>query len=395
MRTGWEMTPLGDVLTRSDEAANLEPDREYREITVKLWGKGVTQRGVVTGAGIAAQRRYVARRGQFILSRIDARNGALGIVPPELDGAVVTNDFPVFRVHEGRLLPEYLGWMCRTRGFVEECKRASEGTTNRVRLQEGRFLAREIRLPPLAEQQRVVARIEELVYQIQEARDLRQRAEFEARGVVSATRNQHVNCLRHKHADVQLADVCSKITDGPHVSPRYVDKGVPFISVRNISETGLDFGSAKYVTDPDHAEYSKKALVERGDVLYTKGGTTGVARRVDTDRPFRIWVHVALLKLRREQADAGFIEHMLNAPSSKEQAELFTRGSSNRDLGLSRMAKITFPLPPLEEQLRIAAYLDEVQTEVSALIQAQQEIAAELDALLPTILDRAFKGELV
>src|SRR5208283_5584009 len=87
---------LGDVLKRSDETVVLQPDASYREVTVKMWGKGVILRGIVTGAEIAGSRRFVARSGQFILSRIDARNGALGIVPSELNGAVVTNDFPLF-----------------------------------------------------------------------------------------------------------------------------------------------------------------------------------------------------------------------------------------------------------------------------------------------------------
>ena len=141
-----------------------------------------------------------------------------------------------------------------------------------------------------------------------------------------------MSALRRRHSDARLGDICAKITDGPHVSPRYVDEGVPFISVRNINEMRLDFSSAKFVTNADHLEFSQKARVERGDVLYTKGGTTGVARRVDTDRPFSIWVHVALLKLYRGKAEAGFVEHMLNSPSSQEQANSFTRGSSNRDL---------------------------------------------------------------
>ena len=142
---------LGEVLRRSEETIELQPDAEYRQITVKLWGKGVVLRGTLTGAEIAASRKMVARPGQLILSRIDARNGALGLVPPELDGAVVTNDFPLFGVVQARLLPAYLSWLCRTAGFVELCQRASEGTTNRVRLQEDRFLALEIPLPPLPE----------------------------------------------------------------------------------------------------------------------------------------------------------------------------------------------------------------------------------------------------
>jgi type I restriction enzyme S subunit len=136
MKKEWPKVRLGEVLTRNEESIALEPDTTYREITVRLWGKGVMLRGIVTGAEVAARRRYVARQGQFILSRIDARNGALGIVPPELDGAIITNDFPVFRIVEQRLLPAYLGWVSRTASFVKECLRASEGTTNRVRLQE-------------------------------------------------------------------------------------------------------------------------------------------------------------------------------------------------------------------------------------------------------------------
>lgn len=131
----------------------------------------------------------VARRGQFILSRIDARNGAFGIVPGELDGAIVTNDFPVFIVVENRLLPAYLGWICRTASFVEECKRASEGTTNRVRLQEDKFPAREIPLPPLAEQRRVVARIEELAAQIRETCTLRHQAAEETDSLMEKVGN--------------------------------------------------------------------------------------------------------------------------------------------------------------------------------------------------------------
>lgn len=176
MSKQWPKVKLGEVLRRSEEAVDLQPDAAYRQITVKLWGRGVVLRGILTGAEIAASRQIVARRGQFILSRIDARNGALGIVPPELDEAIVSNDFPVFGVIENRLLPTYLGWMCRTASFVDECKRASEGTTNRVRLQEDKFLAREIQLPPLAEQRRVVARIEELAAQIHESRILRNQA---------------------------------------------------------------------------------------------------------------------------------------------------------------------------------------------------------------------------
>jgi type I restriction enzyme S subunit len=116
MNPKWPKLTLGEVLRRSDETIALQPDAEYRQITVKLWGKGVVLRGIVTGAEIAASRQMVARRGQFILSRIDARNGALSVVPPELDGAIVTNDFPLFNVVESRLLTAFASWLADASG---------------------------------------------------------------------------------------------------------------------------------------------------------------------------------------------------------------------------------------------------------------------------------------
>jgi type I restriction enzyme, S subunit len=81
-------------------------------------------------------RRFVANAGQFITSRIDARNGAMGLVPKSLDGALVTNDFPLFDLNTERLEPRFLGWLCRAADFIELCRPASEGTANRVRLKE-------------------------------------------------------------------------------------------------------------------------------------------------------------------------------------------------------------------------------------------------------------------
>ncbi len=134
----WQEVTLGSVLTKTDEWADISPDQLYKQVTVRLWGKGVVLRSEVEGSTVAADRQRVARAGQFILSRIDARNGALGLVPVELDGAIVTNDFPSFAVDQERLLPAYLAWLSNTSEFVRLCQAASEGTTNRVRLQEVR-----------------------------------------------------------------------------------------------------------------------------------------------------------------------------------------------------------------------------------------------------------------
>jgi len=172
MSKAWQQHKLGDLLTRSGEAAQPAADAVYKEITIRLWGKGVLERGQISGAAVNG-RRFIARKNQFIASRIDARNGAMGIVPESLDGALVTNDFPLFEVNQEHILPQYMGWLCRTPAFVDLCARASEGTTNRVRLKEDEFLRLEIQIPDTREQQKIVIRIDTVQQQLQAAEKLR------------------------------------------------------------------------------------------------------------------------------------------------------------------------------------------------------------------------------
>ena len=151
MTQTWQSIKLSKVLTKSNEWIDIDLSQSYKQVTVKMWGKGVELRSEVLGTEISASKRLQVHPEQFILSRIDARHGAFGLIPNSLNLAVVTNDFPVFNLNRELLLPDFLNWLSKTADFVDICRLASEGTTNRVRLKEDKFLSTEIRLPPIAE----------------------------------------------------------------------------------------------------------------------------------------------------------------------------------------------------------------------------------------------------
>ena len=151
----WPEAPLREILARSEDWISIDPEKDYRQVTIRLWGKGAVLRGTVKGSAIAASEQLRVKKGQFIMSKIDARHGAFGLIPAELDGAVVSSDFPVFDVDTTRLIPRFLNWMSKTAWFVALCSSASEGSTNRVRLKEERFLNQRVPLPTLGEQQRL------------------------------------------------------------------------------------------------------------------------------------------------------------------------------------------------------------------------------------------------
>jgi type I restriction enzyme S subunit len=218
---GWQMVPLEELLSRNEKTVSLLPDQRYQEVTIRLWGKGVVLRGVVNGAGIAADRRFEVSTGQFIVSRIDARNGAMGIVPPELDNAIVTNDFPSFNVNRDRIIPEFLGWLCRTAGFVDQCRTGSEGTTNRVRLKEDRFLGLTIPLPPLEEQRRIVARIDRLAAMINEADQLNRRLSADRRAFTAS-----LHFSRSKDRKVKMSQLVELAEEKGHIRLKRTGNGL-------------------------------------------------------------------------------------------------------------------------------------------------------------------------
>ena len=150
---------------------------------------------------------------------------------------------------------------------------------------------------------------------------------------------------------VPLRRVIHSAIDGPHFSPSYQDSGIPFISARNVKVDRWSLSDAKYISEADYNQFCKRVVPRLGDVLYTKGGTTGIARVVDLEFPFQVWVHIAVLKPKRDVVLPHYLAMALNSLRCYEQSQLYTRGATNQDLGLNRMKAIVLPVPTsLSEQ---------------------------------------------
>jgi type I restriction enzyme, S subunit len=380
----WPTIPLKEVLTKADEWIDIKPDEQYQEVTVRLWGKGVVKRREVVGAEIAATRRQAVRPQQFILSRIDARNGAFGLVPDVLDGAIVSNDFPVFDLNHSQIVPRFLGWMSKTGWFVDLCKKASEGTTNRVRLKEDRFLEAEIPIPPLPEQQRIVARIEELAAKIEEAYKLKQ--------AVKATENQMLSVVFSKliaDSMLQRMEKAAPITRRPIKVE--IDGTYPELGIRSFGKgtfhkptlNGVEVGTKKlFYIKPDDLVFNN---------VFAWEGAVAVATSEDVDR---VGSHRFITCVpKKGVATANFLcFYFLTEEGLKKLGDASPGGAGrNRTLGLETLSAIEVPIPSYEKQL----WFDDLQMKVNALRRLQSETATELNAMLPSFLDKVFKGEIL
>lgn len=157
-KSKFELVPLDTLLSQSGERITLNADMAYIQLTVKSNGGGLVVRNEVkkSGKDIKTRKQTIVNTGQFLFSKIDARNGAFGIVPENLNGAVVTAEFPVFDVNKKKVMPEFLLMVMTSGEMVRYIKNISQGSTNRKRLDVATFLSIKVPMPSLEEQQKMM-----------------------------------------------------------------------------------------------------------------------------------------------------------------------------------------------------------------------------------------------
>ncbi len=153
----YPLVKIGNLLNRYKRPTNIQDTTDYKRITVKVRNGGITLRDIEHGKNIGTKKQFLVRDGLFLLSKIDARNGAMGIIPQDLDGAVVTQDFLAYDFDKEQVNPDYFIGVCATQEFMNYCQSCSSGTTNRQRIDEKQFLNIKIPLPTLAEQESIMA----------------------------------------------------------------------------------------------------------------------------------------------------------------------------------------------------------------------------------------------
>jgi type I restriction enzyme, S subunit len=153
----FELVRIGDFITRNKTIVNVEDKIEYKRVTIKLYNKGVTLRDKVLGRDIGTKKQFLLKQGQFLFSKIDARNGAFGIATAEIDNAIITGDFLAYDINNTKIDLTFLVLLTTTSKFLDFAQGASSGTTGRQRISEKEFLNVRIPLPTLAEQQKIVS----------------------------------------------------------------------------------------------------------------------------------------------------------------------------------------------------------------------------------------------
>jgi type I restriction enzyme S subunit len=386
----WPTVPLGEVLDHRKEFIEINDLERYKRCRVQLHAQGIVLRDNVPGAEIKTKKQQVCNSGEFLVAEIDAKLGGYGIVPTDLDGAIVSSHYFLFGIREERLDRSFLGYFIRTPGFFEQV--AAQGSTNYAAIRPGHVLEYKIPLPPLPEQRRLVERIDALATKIREAIGLRQQAVEES--VLLAARsleNLRRRVLEKTNRVVPLCEV-AKVTAGGTPSrdnPAFWGGTIPWIKTGELLDGDITT-AAEHITDAGVSSSSAK-LFPIDTVLialYGQGQTRGRTGRL-------------LIPATTNQACAAilpcddlrprYVQYWLRSLYREMREE--NHGGAQPNWNGQMIKDIRIAVPSLKEQEQIICECDASTSNFERLSQHQDNVKAELDAMLPAILDRAFRGE--
>ena len=357
------------------------------------------------------QPRSILQKGDILTNIVGASIGRTAIFDLDIKNANINQAVALIRL-KNKQLNSYIVKVLNSKTLIDQM---TDNTVNTARANISLTTVEnfKIPLPPLAEQKRIVAAIEKFMPLIEEygkketelkainekigkltkkailqeavqgklvpqivaegnAKDLLEEIKKEKTKLIKEGKIKKEKTLPEITEDeipfdipenwcwCRLGEIVNKLTDGTHRTPKYVEKGIPFLSVKNLSSGKMDFDNTKFITPEEHKELYARCNPEKGDMLLTKVGTTGIPVINDSDIEFSIFVSVALIKFNHDFLDPKFFLYLLQSPLVQDQAKENTRGVGNKNWVMDAIANTVLVLPPLIEQKRIVEAIEKM-----------------------------------
>lgn len=380
MTSTWPTTRLGEVVEHRNEFILIDDLSTYKRPRVQLHAQGIVLRDVVPGSLIKTKKQQRVRTGEFLVAEIDAKVGGFGIVPDDLDGAIVSSHYFLYRHRADLLDIRFLGWFIKTPAFRQQVE--AKGSTNYAAIRPDDVLDYEIPLPPLDEQRLIVAQLEKLALQMEEARRLRGDAREGTNALVASTHT----ALAHSEPE-PLSNFVEL-----HEDAVPVELGVPY------PQAGVrGFGGGLFGKPPVLGGQTTYRIFNR---LYpcalvmsqVKGWEGAIAMTPPELTGYFVSPEYRTFRCKPDRCLPEYMAALVRTEFFWGRLKEATRGVGARRERTrpEQFLQLEFSMPTMLDQNRALGVFASLRS-VQGL---QTETTVELEALLPAILDRAFSGRL-
>lgn len=373
----WRNVALGEVLKHRKEFILLDDTEHYKRCRVQLHAKGVVLRDTVPGSDIKTKRQQVCHAGEFLVAEIDAKMGGFGIVPESLEGAVVSSHYFLFEIDGTKLDRSFLDYFIRTTGFRNQVE--AQGSTNYAAIRPASVLGYQIPLPPLAEQQTIVSRLDTLADKVRQVNERLDAIERDADQLLAVRFRDAIAGAPRR----PMAEVAPLVRREVAIE---LEGSYPELGIRS-------FGKGTFHKPPlSGADVGTKRLfrIEPGDLLFSNvfawEGAIAVAQPEDAGR---YGSHRFITcRVDPEVTSPEFLRYYFLTDAGLEKIGEASPGGAgrNRTLGLEKLMAIEVPIPPLATQRSF----DALQAKVAELKARHATIRQANEALIPAMLERIF-----
>ena len=420
----YDLVPINEFLTRVKEPVTVEDNLNYKRVSIRLYNAGISLRDIEKGINIGTKKQFKVHTGQFLLSKIDARNGAFGVVPEICDNAIITGNFWTFDVNYEKVNPYFLTLVMTSDFFIKLSEQCSNGTTNRHYLQENLFLDMKIPLPPLEKQKEIVdrynAKIKLAEEQAKEAQNLEEMIEqyicSELKIVNTSPKVSNEfkisfvnykdlsrwgveflkNNLSSKDFLKSLVYPMKKLGTLVAINPdndfSKLDENLEmtFLPMASISDKFGEIVNAEKGKNEDSNGYTK---FKEGDLLWAKitpcmqNGKSAIAKNLINNRGYGSTEFYVIRNKNENELYFDYIYHLLRTKIIRETATKYFTGSSGQQrVPKSFLENLSIPLPDFYKQKQISDELYKIKHKIKELTYtaeqnrqlAQEEFEKEL-----------------
>ena len=384
----YPMMRIGKFLKRNKTAVTIEDDKTYKRATIKVRNGGIFLRDEEIGSKIGTKNQFLITKGQFLLSKIDARNGAFGVVPEELEGGIITGNFWTFDVNYNIINPHYLALLTTTEAFIRFCEQASNGTTNRHYLQEPLFLNIKVPVPSLDEQDKLVEEYNDIMAFIKmeemKAVDIDVKATVSVRNALgialypgyiekklihynyfSSIDSWSVSQILHAENSPfgKSKFICKKLSELAYINPKTdlsalteTDE-ISFIPMEDISDNYGEWAGKRTLKKSAIKGYTK---FQDGDIIWARitpcmqnGKSALLQNLVNGKGCGSTEFHV--VRIKSKDVLPQYIHTLLRHFDVLSDAKKYFTGSAGQQrVPTSYLENLSIPIPPLEVQKQIA-----------------------------------------
>ena len=281
------------------------------------------------------------------------------LIDEEKENYIYSTGFFAIRPKQQKITTKCLMYLIQSDEFIKQKDKYCSGATQKAITNEG-LKKIEINIPPIEDQKEISERLDKVSELIEKRKEQIKKLDL----LIKSRFLEMFGDLEigtNLYPTKKLKELSTKISDGVHAKPEYMDTGRPFLSVLNINKGEIDFDNCKFVSEEAYQNMIKSTYPQKGDVLYTKvGATYGIPAYVDTDREFCLYVSVCLIKPKHDKINSRFLALQMKMPSIKHQADDRIKGIGVPDLHLNQISEFEIVCPPRELQDKFVDFAEKV-----------------------------------